>query len=166
MDIAGKTTEGRFIVELKTTGKETFSNHQQLKHIRQVLNYRRECILNGKGSPEHLRLVHVTESGNNSVVKIYGINLGAISRVNGVLDARDEKQFKTLFKDFRDAGQLLQERDCFTCKSLAECFPPGTTQAQIGRESHAMISCMVKSAFRGKNECEGLLARTSCLTND
>ena len=65
-----------------------------------------------------------------------------------------------------DAGQLLQERDCFTCKSLAECFPRGTTQAQIGRESHAMISCMVKSAFRGKNECEGLLARTSCLTDD
>ena len=108
MDIAGKTTEGRFIVELKTTGKETFSNHQQLKHIRQVLNYRRECILNGKGSPEHLRLVHVTESGNNSVVKIYGINLGAISKVNGVLDARDEKQFKTLFKDFR--GMLISNK--------------------------------------------------------
>jgi hypothetical protein len=110
MDAYGKTTKGSFIVEYKTTGKESFSNYQLLRHIKQVVNYRRECILNGKGSAEHLRLVLVTESGNQSVVKIYDINLEAIRRVNGVLDAKDEKQFKALCKDFKGQGMLIANK--------------------------------------------------------
>ena len=58
-----------------------------------------------------------------------------------------------------DARQLMQELDSFTCPSLAEYFPAGSSRLQIGRIVHKLLSDDVNSTFRGS----GSAARATCL---
>ena len=109
IDIVGKTTDGAFIIEYKTTGKSTIPNHTLFDHLQQILNYRRECMVTETNFvANNLRLVCLTEDGNNSVVSVYGVNLQSIP--SDILSAKDPGEFKrrfTLFKQqYRKEGKF------------------------------------------------------------
>ena len=102
IDAVGETKAGAFIIEYKTTGNSTIPNHTLFDHVQQILNYRRECMVNKTNfEASNLRLVCLTEDGNNSVVSVYGVNLRSIP--SDILNAKDPKVFEELFTSFKQA---------------------------------------------------------------
>ena len=99
LDVTITTTEGVTIVEYKTTGKSSISNGEYSQHIRQLLNYRREYMVEHGVEPKRLILACLMEKGRKSEVLYYSVRLDKIPRT--VLDTRDEPTLWGRFKKFK-----------------------------------------------------------------
>ena len=122
LDVTFTTTEGVSIVEYKTTGKSVISPSGYFKHIRQILNYRREYMVKHGVEPKRLILACLMEKGRKSEVSYHSVRLDKIPQT--VLDARDEDTFKNCFRKFKETSLKSKEGKYFTMNPnvIATCI--------------------------------------------
>ena len=149
LDLAITTPKGVTIVEYKTTGKSSFLDWDYSNHIRQLLNYRREYMVNHGVEPKRLILVCLMEKGRKSEVLYYSVRLDKIPQT--VLDARDERTFEDSFKELK---RSLKQKNgehilYYASKNFSYCMRMHCTD-MFGCFQHSTVLLFIKGTDKIK----------------